>query len=473
MIEADDAVPGEMPRPSVGASSTGPRIPPQAGGSAVVAQRWEDIQAIMRSAEDESWKPLPLRIPKMSFKMLLDALLPDTGSRNYFAVNVGAREGLFHDPVYPLFADGYRGLAIEADPQWYENLTANLAEVNSSKAVFIVKEKAQPYTMKEVLDRFQTPLDFDCLKIDIDSIDLPILQSILQTGFSPKMFMIEVNYDFPPPFQFALEFDLDCKAKFSEGTFGASPDAIFREASLRGYSLVAFEAMDLESEFVYNEHNMWFVRNDLLGRSADDPAVTWRGMVRMYWAQFAMLPCLHVGFYLSTGKWMCPKSQIREIFSELGGNHTSWPLAKMSHYLSQRAARSMFYLSSWRHQLERQHKITFKWCVLAPSAVLRPQAPAPRRLAQRQALRLSASRRNGYVAELAVRKPSEQDSETSDGESEAEGPIAWLHVYDLHGTQGTNSTLQPVGLGIYHAGIELFGVEWAYGYVGVQAVAWS
>ena len=50
--------------------------------------------------------------------------------------------------------------------------------------------------------------------------------------------------------------------------------------------------------FIFGEHNMWFVRNDLLGRSAADPLVSWRGMVRLYWAQFGSFGCLHFRFWL-------------------------------------------------------------------------------------------------------------------------------------------------------------------------------
>ena len=39
------------------------------------------------------------------------------------------------------------------------------------------------------------------------------------------------------------------------------------------------------------------------------------------------------------------------------------------------------------------------------------------------------------------------------------GPEAWLHVYDLKGTKEANNKLQPLGLGLFHAGLELYGIE--------------
>ena len=170
-----------------------------------LARTWEDIRKILTAAEDDSWEPLPPRFPKLSFKLLLDALIPDATHLNHFAVNLGAADGREHDPVFPLFEDGYAGIAVEADPSLYDALSANLASVNKSNAVFIVIEKVQPPTLKALLERYKAPSDFDCLKIDIDSIDLPVLESILQSGYVPKVLMLEVNPDIPPPFQFHLE----------------------------------------------------------------------------------------------------------------------------------------------------------------------------------------------------------------------------------------------------------------------------
>ena len=269
-------------------------------------------------------------------------------------MNIGARDGIIHDQVYPLFKEGYGGLAIEADAAFQDRLASNLAAVNGSNAIFVVMEAAQPPSINALFQKFRVPFDFDCLKIDIDSIDLPILQSILLSGYSPKLIMIEMNPDIPPPFQIYLEFDPQCVCDEAKGAYGASADAIYREASLRGYSLIAFESFDKDSPRPRTEHNMWFVRNDLLGRNADNPLVSWRGMVRMYWAQMARLDCIHVGVLTPTAQDMCPNHQIREVFVELGGQNASWPFARMSSYVAQQDPLSSMHLASfWRWQFER------------------------------------------------------------------------------------------------------------------------
>lgn len=54
------------------------------------------------------------------------------------------------------------------------------------------------------------------------------------------------------------------------------------------------------------------------------------------------------------------------------------------------------------------------------------------------------------------------DAETN-SKVKFQGPEAWLHVYDLNGTKGANNTLHPLGLGLFHAGLEVYGVEWSFG----------
>jgi len=46
-----------------------------------------------------------------------------------------------------------------------------------------------------------------------------------------------------------------------------------------------------------------------------------------------------------------------------------------------------------------------------------------------------------------------------------EGEPVWLHIYDVFGAlERVNSVMKPVGTGAFHAGVEVFGKEWSYGY---------
>lgn len=42
---------------------------------------------------------------------------------------------------------------------------------------------------------------------------------------------------------------------------------------------------------------------------------------------------------------------------------------------------------------------------------------------------------------------------------------AHLNVYDLRGTENVNENISPWGFGVFHAGVEVYGVEWSFGFV--------
>jgi hypothetical protein len=229
--------------------------------------------------------------------------------------------------VYLLFEKGYGGVAVEADENMRSVLEDNLSVVNSSLRVFASIETVTPRGVRDLLQRYEIQKDFDALKIDIDSFDLAVLREVFRAGYLPKVIMMELNNDFPPPFQFYEDYDPRFSSSWHEcnghlGHYGASADSIYKEFSTNGYSLVGIES------WAYNEeHNMWFVRNDLLNRTSSEPLVSWKGMARMYWAQMGVgRECAFVQ--------PCPLQSIRALVRDLHGN-PHWPPSKMSYYLAQ------------------------------------------------------------------------------------------------------------------------------------------
>jgi len=59
--------------------------------------------------------------------------------------------------------------------------------------------------------------------------------------------------------------------------------------------------------------------------------------------------------------------------------------------------------------------------------------------------------------------------------SPSSGQDVWLHIYDVFGAlERVNTFMKPVGSGAFHAGVEVFGKEWSYGYAdqGAPGVYW-
>lgn len=120
---------------------------------------------------------------------------------NRVAVNIGAKDGKQQDPTYPLFAEGYRGLAVEASSDFCPGkLSANLPAGNITKLCEFVDVER----VGEQLARAGVPADVDVFKLDIDSVDCVVMQAVMDAGYRPKLVLVEVNEKVPPPVRFAM-----------------------------------------------------------------------------------------------------------------------------------------------------------------------------------------------------------------------------------------------------------------------------
>lgn len=137
-------------------------------------------------------------------------------ARSGYAVNLGAEDGKsYNDPVYPLYAMGYNGLAVEGmeNPLLAENLPAE--GVRKITGVFITPDNILP-----MLHDADCPLDCDMLKIDIDGYDGAILRTLIEGGYRPKVITMEVNPEIPPPIAFCVDYDPKYRVTDDDGKVG-------------------------------------------------------------------------------------------------------------------------------------------------------------------------------------------------------------------------------------------------------------
>jgi hypothetical protein len=135
---------------------------------------------------------------------------------NRYAVNLGCGDGKsMNDPVYPLFAKGYAGLAVEGENNdaLFQNLSAR--NIHKQTGTFIT-----PYNVLEMLDIYNCPRDCDMFKIDLDGYDGVILREVLESGLRPKVLQVEVNPEFPPPLSFCVLFDEQYRPHDAQGNIG-------------------------------------------------------------------------------------------------------------------------------------------------------------------------------------------------------------------------------------------------------------
>ena len=126
--------------------------------------------------------------------------------------------------------------------------------------------------------------DLDALKIDIDSFDLDLAALILKLGYKPKVIMVEMNPDIPPPYIWYQKYDkvsytpavlnLTTGAytehapvnKGFRGNYGASASAWWNLLTKEyDYGVVHMEVFDENYKGCKRcEHNIWFVAGELL-----------------------------------------------------------------------------------------------------------------------------------------------------------------------------------------------------------------
>jgi hypothetical protein len=200
---------------------------------------------------------------------------------NYFAVNIGAADipiteaRTQQDAINQLFSDGWGGLAIEPDITSFRKLELAYPQANIQKEnVFLTPHnvasvirkarlRAENSTSRHTCAHRSDPSTFDILKIDIDSIDCPVLLAVVESGFRPKLVLIEVNAEVPPPIRFSLLYEPDASVRghwdMLEDRYTGRDDAFFG-CSLSmasgimtkyGYTLLQLDGWD--ATYIHND----------------------------------------------------------------------------------------------------------------------------------------------------------------------------------------------------------------------------
>lgn len=151
------------------------------------------------------------------------------GSMHQMIVDVGAR-GRERSNSYDLLHMGWNALLVEANPTLYENIAIEFAGTKFELAKCAVGpvEGLMPFyigvnddvssllfdsasgwgdikgqiqvkvvRLHKLLDQHNVPLDFDILSLDIEGVDVPVLNDLIeQSRYRPRVVIIEASYDF-------------------------------------------------------------------------------------------------------------------------------------------------------------------------------------------------------------------------------------------------------------------------------------
>jgi hypothetical protein len=98
----------------------------------------------------------------------------------------------------------------------------------------------------------------DVLSLDLDGNDLFYCESLLQSGASPALFIVEYNAKFPPPVRFSIDYDSENIWNYNDYQ-GASLMSFVDVFKKNGYTLICCNAASgANAFFVKNEYKDFF-----------------------------------------------------------------------------------------------------------------------------------------------------------------------------------------------------------------------
>jgi hypothetical protein len=190
----------------------------------------------------------------------IERLLAITGLNSGLVVDMAASDGVTQSSTLKLFQNpSWGGLAVETDPVKF----AMMAYVYSGFSdVQLGKCRVTPENVANLLRAFEIPAEFEFLNLDIDSYDLFVMNSILQSGFRPKLISMEINEKLPPPIYFTVKYDREHYWR-GDHFFGCSADAASQTLKSFGYVLASIQF-----------NNALFVRADVAEGKMNDVPVS-------------------------------------------------------------------------------------------------------------------------------------------------------------------------------------------------------
>ena len=202
--------------------------------------------------------------------MMAQAFFKELASRNMmtervpYAINIGCGDGLmYEDPVYPLYASGFTGVAIDAFA--HQDLHKNLGQFDVK---LLPGTPVYTHNIASVLSEAGCPPNPSFLKMDIDGVDADLLRAILESGMRPVAIQAEVNTEIPPPYAFSVCSSDKYRPGSEHGFYGFSLSYGVDLLSAFGYK---FYKLDFESPWTHD--GLW-VHETILARSgltAADP----------------------------------------------------------------------------------------------------------------------------------------------------------------------------------------------------------
>jgi hypothetical protein len=164
----------------------------------------------------------------------IEYIFANIGLKSKHFVDIGAHDGTFLSNTRALREKGWTGLMVDGS---HEN-------------EFVKKHFITVENVLDILDSYNTPIEFDLLSIDIDGNDFWVLQKIL-TKYKPRVIISEYNAEHDWSESKAIVYD---------------PNFVFAENDYYGYTFRAgMKLADQNGYRVIHQHsalNLFYLRKD-------------------------------------------------------------------------------------------------------------------------------------------------------------------------------------------------------------------
>lgn len=120
-----------------------------------------------------------------------------------YCVDIGAGDGVSMSNTFPLFRDGWGGLAVDCNADKFSSLASFYVHFPN---VTVARCKMTPHNVIPLLGALDVPEKFGFLTLDIDGYDYFVLEQIL-ARYRPGLICAEINEKIPPPVKFTVQWD--------------------------------------------------------------------------------------------------------------------------------------------------------------------------------------------------------------------------------------------------------------------------
>ncbi len=157
---------------------------------------------------------------------ILDVLRQQLASENRYFIEIGSADGIDNNSAWLVVAEKYNGIMIDGDPRLVERMKRMIAGYSIGVEcynIFVTVDSVRD------LKSMALHLDPDVFCLDTDGNDYYIAKAILDTGFRPKIFVVEYNSVFGPTRSMTIQY----KEDFVHTT--AHPTHLYYGVSISGW----------------------------------------------------------------------------------------------------------------------------------------------------------------------------------------------------------------------------------------------